>query len=50
MKKVKKLLAIVLTTAICLAALTGCSKSPVESEPNPNGGGTAETKIGRAHV
>ena len=43
MKKVKKLLAIVLTTAICLAALTGCSKSPVESEPNPNGGGTAET-------
>lgn len=32
MKNSKKILAIVLTTAMCLAAITGCSKSPVSNE------------------
>ena len=31
-KKNKKLLAILLTTVMSLAALTGCGESPVESE------------------
>lgn len=32
MKGSKKILAIILTTVMCLAAMTGCSKSPVKSE------------------
>lgn len=43
MKNSKKILATVLTTAMCLAAITGCSKSPVESEPGTSDGETAKT-------
>lgn len=38
MRKTKKIPAIVLAAAMCLAAITGCSKSPVESESSVNGG------------
>lgn len=41
MKKTKKILAIVLTTVICLEAFTGCGKSPAKSESAVNGGETA---------
>lgn len=44
MEKSKKILAIVLTSVICLAALTGCSQSPVESEPATSDGGTAKAE------
>lgn len=37
MNKTKKILAIILTAVMCLAALTACSKSPVESEPSNSG-------------
>lgn len=43
MRKGKKILAIILTVVLSLAALTACKKSPVSSEPDENGG-TAETK------
>ncbi|MDD6202048.1 MAG: extracellular solute-binding protein [Lachnospiraceae bacterium] len=42
MKKRKKLLAILLTTTMSLAALTGCGKSPVESETDSASQVTAE--------
>lgn len=37
MNKAKKILAILLSAVMCLAALTACSKSPVESEPGKSG-------------
>ncbi|SHO49284.1 extracellular solute-binding protein [Anaerocolumna xylanovorans] len=37
MNKTKKILAILLSAVMCLAALTACSKSPVESEPSNSG-------------
>ena len=44
-KKNKKLLAILLTTVMSLAALTGCGESPVESETGSESqvSATAET-------
>ena len=43
MNKAKKILAILLTAVMCLAALTACSKSPVESEPSNGGESAAPT-------
>ncbi len=43
MKKGKKILAIILATVLSLAALAGCSKSPVDPEPNKNEGDSAKT-------
>jgi multiple sugar transport system substrate-binding protein len=37
MNKAKKILAIILSAVLCLAALTACSKSPVESDPDKSG-------------
>lgn len=37
MNKAKKVLAIILSAVLCLAALAACSKSPVESEPGKSG-------------
>ena len=42
MKNAKKLLAILLTTVTCLAAMTGCGKSPAESETDSQSQETAE--------
>lgn len=44
MKKGKKILAIIMTTVISLAALTGCKKSPVISETGQTTKESAETK------
>ncbi len=44
MKKGKKILAIVLTTVISLAAFTGCGKSPVVSETTQKGDDSATTQ------
>lgn len=45
MNKAKKILAILLSAVLCLAALTACSKSPVESEPSKSGEtATGDTK------
>ncbi len=44
MKKGKKILAIVLTTVISLAAFTGCGKSPVVSETTQKGDDSASTQ------
>lgn len=44
MKGSKKILAITLTTAMCLAAITGCSKSPVKSESSQKDGKTETTE------
>lgn len=41
MKKNKKILAIVLTTVVCLGAVMGCGKSPAKSESAVNDGETA---------
>lgn len=41
MKKSKKILAILLATVTCMAAMTGCGKSPVASETDPKGQETA---------
>lgn len=42
MSKSKKILAIILTAVVCLAALTACGKSPVNSEPSSAPGESAE--------
>ena len=45
MNKAKKILAILLSAVLCLAALTACSKSPVVSEPSKSGEtATGDTK------
>lgn len=44
MKGSKKILTIVLSTAMCLAALTGCSKSPVKSDSSQIDGKTETTE------
>ena len=44
-KKNKKLLAILLTTVMSLAALTGCGESPVESETGSESQVSATVKL-----
>lgn len=44
MKGSKKILAIALTTVMCLAAFTGCSKSPVKSESGQTDGKSETTE------
>lgn len=45
MKKAKKILAILLTTVTCLAAITACGKSPVKSETDQNDQNAAKEEV-----